>query len=371
MTDTTRTGVAAVEAVEVIGGVDTHLDTHTVAAVDQLGRLLGHAQFPATIAGYRRLLGWLQDFGVVAAVGVEGTGSYGAGLARFLGSVRVEVVEIDRPNRRTRRRRGKSDPLDAEAAARAVLAKTATETPKARTGPVEAIRVLRVARRGAIKARTAASNTLRQLVVTAPESLRAQLTGLTTDQLIDAASRLRRTTQRAASADQLADPTQATRLALRRLAQRCQQLTAEITAADTDLDTLLNQTAPALLERCGVGPTVAGQLLVTAGDNPHRLHTDASFAALCGAAPIPASSGRTDRHRLNRGGDRAANSALYTIAIVRMRYHQPTRDYVTRRTAQGLTKKEIIRCLKRAIARELLPLIRQALTPTNPHPAAS
>jgi transposase len=370
MTDTTRTGV---EAVEVVGGVDTHLDTHTVAAVDQLGRLLGHAQFPATIAGYRRLLGWLRAFGVVAAVGVEGTGSYGAGLARFLGSVRVEVVEVDRPNRRTRRRRGKSDPLDAEAAARAVLAKTASGTPKTRTGPVEAIRVLRVARRGAIKARTAASNTLRQLVVTAPEPLRAQLTGLTTDQLIDAASRLRRTTgaTQQSAVDQLADATQATRLALRRLAQRCQQLTAEITAADTDLDTLLNQTAPALLERCGVGPTVAGQLLVTAGDNPHRLHTDASFAALCGAAPIPASSGRTDRHRLNRGGDRAANSALYTIAIVRMRYHQPTRDYVTRRTAQGLTKKEIIRCLKRAIARELLPLIRQALTPTNPRPAAT
>jgi transposase len=319
-----------------------------------VGRLLGHQTFPATAAGYEQLLAWLAAFGTILAVGVEGTGSYGAGLSRYLAAQGVQVIEVDRPDRRTRRREGKSDPLDAIAAARAVHAGTATGTPKTRTGVVESIRALRVARSGAIKAHTAAINALRQMIITAPDSLREQLSGLTTARLIKSCCRLR-------PGEDLTDPNQAVKLALRRLARRCQQLSEEIVEADRDIRALITTTAPKLLDQIGVGPEVAGQLLVTAGDNPHRLRSEASFAALCGANPLPASSGRTDRHRLNRGGDRAANSVLYTVVLVRMRYHEPTKGYVERRRAQGLTTREIIRCLKRYVARELLPLIRDAL----------
>jgi transposase len=350
---------------QVFGGVDTHDQTHTVAAVDATGRSLGHATFSATTPGYRRLLGWLQHLGVVVKIGVEGTGSYGAGLARFLSAAGVVLVEIDRPNRQTRRRHGKTDPVDAEAAARAALAGTATGTPKTRTGPVEAIRVLRVTRRGAVKARTATLNTLVQTVVTAPEPLRTQLAGLRGKKLVETAAALR---PHRDTAD-LADPVQATKLALRRLAHRCRNLDAEITAADADLHALIQATAPGLLDQYGVDAEVAGQLLVTAGDNPDRLHTEAAFAALCGTSPVPVSSGRTNRHRLNRGGDRHANSALYTVAIVRMAHHHPaTHDYLTRSRAHGRTTKETIRCLKRYIARELLPHIRQALQPPQTTP---
>jgi transposase len=347
--------------IQITGGVDTHADTHTVAACDGLGRLLGHHTFPATPAGYRQLLAWLRAKGDLVAVGVEGTGSYGAGLHRFLTGCGVRVVEVDRPDRRTRRRRGKSDPIDAEAAARAVQAGTATGIPKTRDGVVEAIRCLRVARKGAIKARTAATNALHQVLVTAPGPLRAKLAPLSGKVLIDAAAQLR-------PGPDLNDPAHATKTTLRRLARRCQYLDTEIAEADRELQDLIRATAPQLLEQVGVGPEVAGQLMVTAGDNPDRLRSDASFAALCGASPIPASSGRTDRHRLNRGGDRQANSALYTVVLVRMRYHQPTRDYVTRRRAQGLSTREIMRCLKRYVARELLPLIREALesAPSTP-----
>jgi transposase len=352
MVGTARPGRALIT-----GGVDTHADTHTAAALDPVGRLLGHQRFAATAAGYRELLAWLTEFGDLVVVGVEGTGSYGAGLARYMTAHGIDIVEVDRPDRRTRRREGKSDPVDAIAAARAVQAGTAIGTPKARTGVVESIRVLRVARSGAVKAHTAAINALQQMVITAPDPLRDQLIGLTSVRLVTTCSRLR-------PGENLADPDQAVKLALRRLARRCQQLDDEIRQANHDLRSLITTTAPKLIAQIGVGPEVAGQLLVTAGDNPDRLRSEASFAALCGANPLPASSGRTDRHRLNRGGDRAANSALYTVVIVRMRYHQPTRDYVTRRRQQGLSNREISRCLKRYVARELLPLIRQALTPT-------
>lgn len=343
--------------VEIIGGVDTHGQTHTVAALDGLGRLLGHATFPATREGYTELHAWLSGQGEVITIGIEGTGSYGAGLARHLRGVGVGVIEVDRPDRRARRRKGKSDPLDAIAAARAVQAGTATGVAKTRDGAVESIRALRVARRSAVKSRTAALNALRQMVITAPTSLREQLTGLPESQLLTTCARLRPATGPGA----MLDPQHATKTALRRLARRCLHLAEEIAEADADLTELVTQTAPRLLQTFGVGPEVAAQLLVTAGDNPDRIHHEAAFAALCGVNPLPASSGRTNRHRVNRGGDRAANSALYTVAIVRMRYHQPTRDYVARRTAQGRTKRDIIRCLKRYIARELLPLIREAL----------
>lgn len=343
---------------EITGGVDTHADTHTAAALDELGRLLGHKTFPATAAGYTQLLTWLTGCGRVVAVGVEGTGSYGAGLARHLTANGIRIVEVDRADRRARRKHGKSDPADAVAAARAVQAGTATGTPKTRDGVVESIRALRVARNGAIKAHTASMNALRQMVITAPDQLRQQLTGMGAKTLVQTCSRLR--------PGDLSDPTQGVKLALRRLAQRCQMLAAEITEADTDLRSLVTLAAPRLVEQFGVGPEIAGQLLITAGDNPTRLRSEASFAALCGVSPLPASSGRTNRHRLNRGGDRAANSALHRVVIVRMRYHQPTRAYVERRTAEDLSKRDIIRCLKRYLAREFLPQIREALAEPDP-----
>lgn len=340
------------EVATVTGGVDTHADTHTVAALDHLGRLLGHETFPATIAGHDQALTWLRNHGPLAVVGMEGTGSYGAGLFQHLRSVGVKVVEVDHPDRRARRKMGKSDPTDAISAARAVQAGTATGTPKTRDGVVEAIRSLRVARNGAIKAHTAAINALRQTIITAPAHLRAQLAGLGSKSLVDTCSRFR--------PGDIHDPEQAAKATLRRLARRCQMLAEELADTDEDLKTLIRQKAPALLAVHGVGTDIAGQLLITAGDNPERLKSEASFAALCGVSPLLASSGKTNRHRLNRGGDRAANSALHRVVIVRMKTHPETHAYVERRTREGLSKREIIRCLKRYVARELLPLIKAA-----------
>ncbi|EWS80886.1 transposase [Brachybacterium phenoliresistens] len=331
---------------EVIAGVDTHGETHHAAVIDPLGRHLADEEFPASGAGYRDLLSWLGSHGTVAAVGVEGTGAYGAELARVLARGGLRVVEVDRPDRKTRRLKGKSDPIDAYAAATAVASGRATGVPKARDGIVEAIRALRVPRRSAVKARTQAINQARQLLITAPEALRAQLRGLSAIELATACVRLR-------PGGDCSAPLGATKAALRRLGRRILILSEEITELDAELKTLTAQAAPTLLGRMGVGPDVAGQLLATAGDNPDRLRSEAAFAHLCGVAPIPASSGRRDRHRLNRGGDRAANHALHTIVLSRMRWDDRTRVYVQRRTEQGLSKKDIMRCLKRHIAREI------------------
>ena len=332
---------------DVFGGVDTHGRTHHAAAIDGAGRLLGDAEFPATATGYAALLAWVAGFGRPVKVGVEGTGTYGAGLARHLAGQGIEVIEVDRPDRKTRRRQGKSDPIDAIAAARAVLSGTATGAPKTRTGPVEAIRVLRVARRGAVKARTAALNQLHGLVTSAPEQLRAELGGLPTAELVDRCAGFR------PDSDRLLEPAVATKAALRAIARRIQALEEEIALADTRLRPATATVAPRTAALFGAGPDVAGQLLVTAGDNPHRLRSEAALAHLVGISPLPASSGRTDRHRLNRGGDRAANSAIHRIVLCRMRHHELTRSYVARRTAQGLSKKEIMRCLKRYVVREV------------------
>lgn len=344
---------------EVIAGVDTHGQTHHAAVIDPLGRHLADRQFPATGAGYRQLLSWLGSHGAVAAVGVEGTGAYGAELARVLARAGLRVVEVDRPDRKMRRMRGKSDPIDAYAAATAVTSGRATGSPKTRDGIVEAIRALRVPRRSAVKARTQAINQARQLLVTAPEALRAQLRGLSAAQLAPACARLR--------PGNLADPIGATKAALRRLGRRILALGEEIADLDAELKALTAQAAPTLIDRMGVGPDVAGQLLATAGDNPDRLRSEAAFAHLCGVAPIPASSGRRDRHRLNRGGDRAANHALHTIALSRMRWDARTRTYVERRTEQGLSKKDIMRCLKRHIAREIYRALINDLRTRDTH----
>lgn len=343
----------------VVGGVDTHRDTHTAVSLDQLGRRLGSKTFPTDQRGLAALVTWLDSYGPISAIGVEGTGSYGAGLARHLQTRNIDVFEVERPLRTRSQRKGKSDPIDAEAAARAVQAGTACAVPKTRNAAVECIRALRVARNGAVKAHTAAINSLRQLVITAPASLSDQLRTLTATQLVNTCARFRPGTD-------LTHPVTATKHALRQIAQRCQHLRAEITQTDRQLHHLVSQTAPHLLAVHGVGVQAAAQLLATAGDNPGRLHSDAAFAALCGASPIPASSGHTNRHRLNRGGDRAANSALHMIALSRMSNHPATRNYVARRTTEGKTKKEIIRCLKRYIARELLPIIQSDLNnPTH------
>jgi transposase len=340
--------------VEVTGGVDTHKDTHVAAAKDALGRVLGTQAFAATTAGFTALWTWLCGFGTISAVGVEGTGSYGAGLARYLATAGVRVVEVNRPDRAKRRQKGKSDPQDAINAAAAVQSGDATATPKAGIGIVEAIRMLRTVRAGAVKSRTIALNQLDSLIVTAPAAVRQTLTGLT------GAARLAACASLPAGSD-LADPTQATRTALRRLAQRIHHLSDEIHHADTELHALTSTAAPRTRALLGVGPDTAAQLLTTAGDNPDRLHSEAAFAHLCGVAPIQASSGRTDKHRLNRGGDRHANAALYRVVIVRLRYCERTHAYLARRTTQGLSKKDIIRCLKRYLAREIYNALRADL----------
>jgi transposase len=342
-------------------GVDTHKDLHVAAARDQLGRRLATTQIPATSAGYAELLAWARGLGKVAAWGVEGTGSYGAGLARFLARHHEQVAEVDRPNRATRRRRGKSDPVDADAAAAAVQAGDAIGTPKAANGAVEMLRAVRIARQTAVKARTQTINALKALLVTAPAEIREPLDKLTVAALVRTAAALQ--------PGSLTSPQAATRLALRTLAERYQHLTAQIRPLTRHLDKLTLAHAPELRARPGIGPDSAAALLIAAGDNPDRLVGDAAFAALCGASPVQASSGKTIRHRLNRGGDRQANAALYRVAIVRLRWHQPTRDYVARRTAEGKTSKEIIRCLKRYIAREVFTLLRKLDRQSDQAPA--
>ena len=330
----------------VTGGVDTHAEVHVAGMVDQTGRVLGTREFPATTKGYAAALAWMRGHGDLAKVGVEGTGSYGAGLARYLATQGIEVAEVIRPNRQARRRRGKSDPADAVAAALAALNGEASGQPKSGDGAVESIRALLVARRGAVKARTQAGNQLRSLIVTAPQMLREKLAGLPAPDRVKAAARFR--------PGDLASPAEAAKAAMATVARRHQALAAEITQLDTALETLLAHAAPAgFRNRTGVGARVTATLLVTAGDNPSRLRTEASFAALCGASPVDASSGKQRRHRLNRGGDRQANSALWRIVFTRMATDPRTQAYVARRTSEGKTTREIIRCLKRYVAREV------------------
>lgn len=307
----------------------------------------GVRQFAATPDGYIALLAWLESFGTVTLVGVEGTGSYGAGLTRHLQAAGVKVVEIDRPDRQKRRRAGKSDPIDAVAAARAALSGEATTQAKTRTGAVEAIRVLRVARCSARHDKAEALNQMRSLVCTAPDAVREPLRDLTGHQLVVACAALRPGAH--------VNVVSATKTALRELARRVQFLAAQIKSLDRQLRPLVAATAPAMVARHGVGTDTAGALLVAAGDNPDRLRHEAAFAHLCGSAPIEASSGKVVRHRLNRNGDRQANHALWRIAMTRMSSHPETRAYVIKRTADGKSKRDILRCLKRAIAREMFP----------------
>jgi transposase len=343
----------------ITGGVDTHLDAHVAAALDHHGALLGVESFETTPSGYRQLLTWLRGFGEVDVVGVEGTGSYGAGLTRHLHAEAVRVVEVDRPNRQRRRRRGKSDPQDAITAARAAQSGDAHGEAKTRDGNVEAMRVLRVARISARKARTQALNQMRSLISTAPDDIRAELRHLNVYRLLERCSAFRPGAGH--------DPRSLTKLTLRLLARRALSLETEVAELDAILEPLAADTAPELVARLGIGTECASALLVAAGDNPERLRDEATFAHLCGASPIDASSGKQERHRLNRGGDRQANSALWKIVITRMVYDPCTRDYIERRVKHGLTKKEAIRCLKRYIAREVYNCLpRQQLAIDSP-----
>jgi len=282
-------------------------------------------------------------------VGVEGTGSYGAGLTRHLQDERVRVVEVDRPNRQRRRRKGKSDPEDGISAARAALSGDACGEAKTRDGNVESMRVLRVARTSARKGRTQALNQMRSLISTAPEPIRDELRGLNVFHLLERASSYRPGTKR--------DIISLTKLSLRMLARRAITLEEEITELDAILKPLVKETAPELVATLGIGTDAASALLVAAGDNPERLRNEAAFAHLCGASPIEASSGKQHRHRLNRSGDRQANSALWHIVITRMVYDPRTTEYIDRRTKEGLSKKEAVRCLKRYVAREVYGLL--------------
>ena len=261
----------------------------------------------------------------------------------------IEVSEVSRPNRAERRLQGKSDPTDAESAARSVLAGEATATPKTQSGVAEAMRIISVARRSAVKAKTQTINQLRAILVSAPQDIRERLWKTKPDQCVTGCLHLR----------SLGSTThlQALTSALRLLANRWRMLAAELKEFDVQLEHLTRQSAPQLREQFGVGPQTAATLIAVAGDNPERLRSEAALAALCGTSPLPASSEKTIRHRLNRGGDRSANNALWTIAMVRMRSEPRTRAYVARRTTEGLSAKEIQRCLKRYIIRELYPLI--------------
>lgn len=341
---------------EVILGVDTHLDLHVGAVVDGAGKLLGTLAAATTAGGYQQLIAWARSFGHLRRAGVEGTGTYGSGLARALYEQGVEVFEVNRPDRSRRRLVGKSDPVDAESAARSVLSGQATAIPKSHTGVAEALRILAVARRSAVKAKTQAINQLRAILVSAPEEIRDGLWKTKAEQCVAACVDLR----------PLGTTTHLIALTstLRLLAKRWLMLKAELKELDSELEQLTLEYTPNLRKQFGVGPLTAATLIVAAGDNPERLRSEAALAALCGVNPLQASSGKTARHRLNRGGNRQANNALWTIAMVRMRSEPRTRAYVQKRSAEGLSNKEIHRCVNRYVVRELYPYILTDLKAT-------
>ena len=345
---------------EIILGVDTHKDLHVAAVLTALGVLRETKTFPATAAGYQALLAWVGTFGILRRAGVECTGSYGAALARYLRAVGVEVIEVNQPDKATRRQRGKTDTLDAEAAARAVLSGRASATAKAGDGPVEMLRMFKLAKASAIKARTQTINQLKAVLVAADPQLRETLSGLSNLRLIRHCAQL--------EIDAPQDTASAAAYTLRLLAQRILTLTKEISELDQQITTAVTTHTPHLLTRSGIGPDNAAAVLIAAGDNPDRLRSEASFAALCGVSPLEASSGKTRRRRLNRGGDRQANSALYRIALSRLRWDTRTRDYLARRTTEGKTRREAIRCLKRYIAREIYRIIT---SPPETQPSAA
>ena len=340
------TSTAPASLPQVTIGVDTHKHLHVAHAADELGRPLGSYTMPTTSIGYGDFLAWAHGLGELEVVGIEGVGHYGAGLGRALRAAGLRVTEVGRPNRQRRARHGKTDSVDAAGAAAMVLAGEDLGDPKTADGITEMLRVLRIARVSAVRARAKAFNALKDLIVTAPAELREQLAGQHKLHLIGACAGL-------VTSEIPSTPAEAMSIALKSLAERCRQLDAETKTLDTQIEVLTAHACPALRQVYGVGPDTAATLLVALGDNPERIGSDAAFAKLCGVSPIEASSGKTVRHRLNRGGNRDANRALHVVCVVRLRRHQPTRDYLARRIGEGRTKPEIMRCLKRYIAREI------------------
>jgi transposase len=339
---------------DLVGGADTHADTIHVAAIDRLGQDLGDTEFPTTAAGYEAALAFLSALGTVTVLGVEGSSSYGAGLAHAARSAGIEVREVTRPDRAHRRRRGKSDSIDAYEAARATLSGRADAAAKLQR--IEAIRALHNSRRSAVKAGTAAMNQIHQMLINSPDTVRERYRRLAGKALVNALAGSRP----AVCSDPVA---RAVLTALKALAKRHQFLSGQAEELARQLRELTRVANPHLLSLRGVGSNTAAALLITAGANPSRLHSESSFAALCGAAPVPASSGRTTRHRLSRGGDRRANHALHTIALVRMSNDARTRDYVNAQRHKGRNDPEILRMLKRAIAREVFRSLTRDLAP--------
>jgi transposase len=343
----------------IVGGVDTHKDLHVTAIVDERDRVLASRSFPTTRHGYRLMLAWMRSFGAVQRVGVEATGTYGAGLLRYFQKAGIEVLEVTGPDKHDRRRRGKSDHFDAEAAAHAAFAGQRTVTPKTRDGMIEALRVLKACRKTSVQARRIALQMIGTTVVSAPDDLRDSLRKMTRMKLIRTLAAWR------PDMSGYREMETAYRIALKSLARRYLDLHDEVADLDVMIKAIVDGLAPELVARNSIGYGSAAQLLVTAGDNPDRLKSEASFAALCGVSPVPASSGMTNRYRLNRGGDRSANSALHIIAIGRLRCEKRTQEYVARRIADGLSKLEALRCLKRYIAREVFNLIRDRYREIN------
>jgi transposase len=346
----------------IVGGVDTHKDLHVAAVVDEVDRVLASQCFATTRHGYKQMLAWMRTFGSLQRVGIEATGSYGAGLLRYMQKAGVEVLEVTTPDKHDRRKRGKNDDLDAQNAAHAGKR---TVTPKSRDGMIESLRVLKACRKTAVAARRVALQMIQNTIVCAPDELRETLRKMTRMQLI-------RT--RAAWRPDLTDyrnVASAYRITLKSLGRRYLELHDEIADLDTMIVAIVDELAPALVARNSIGHETAAQLLLTAGDNVQRLRSEASFAALCGVSPVPASSGKTTRHRLSRGGDRAANSALHIIAIGRLRTDPRTQTYVAKRITEGHSKLEAIRCLKRYIAREVFSLIKQRSQERHPAPTAA
>ena len=343
------------ESTLIVAGADTHADTIHVAAISLTGTAIADREFPTTRTGYAAAIRFLHSLGQVERIGVEGTASYGAGFSRALTTAGIEVLEVTRAVKSTRRLKGKSDPLDAYSAARTTLAGHGLATPK--DDATAGLRALHIARRSAVKHRTAVINQIKAMLVSTPDVVREKYRELTTLRLIEGLARCR--------PDAQGDPwVQSVLTAAKMLAQRVQFLETQAEALEAQIEAFVVDVNPGLRAAYGVGTDTAAQLLITAGANPHRLHSEAAFAALCGVAPVPASSGKTNRHRLSRGGDRSANNALFRIALVRMSHHQPTKDYAQRQLLKGHTRMEILRKLKRAIAREVFTLLtRQIAVP--------
>jgi len=337
------------ESGQVYGGVDTHEDSIHVAVISARGHDLADQEFPTSPAGYKRAVAFIASHGEPVAIGIEGTSSYGVGVTAAAIAAGYRVVEVIRPERAERRRLGKSDPIDAYQAARAALGNHRI-APAKNAEQIEGIRALHNARRSAMKARTCAMRQIHAQLITAPTPIREKYRDMASQKRLMVLARMQVPANRT-------PVERAVLLVLKTLAQRANELQREHERLGAELDQLVTAANPGLRAAYGVGPDTAAQLLLTAGGNPDRLRSEASFAALCGASPIPASSGKTTRHRLSRGGDRGANGALYRIALVRMSSDPRTKEYAARQREAGLSNKEILRKLKRGIAREVFRLL--------------